>query len=197
MYHDMVHLYRIPVGRTSRPAWWLGRVCQKVPLQRLFRRLQAGHDRALVLVESLRRYRHRDGDDVADRVAGDDPGGADPERMLLAVDGDAGFAHGLQVAQQILETRQRPRCALLVAGADEFGDRRVVEGRQIGLAVGGAIERKRLADRRYHAQPLRADHLIDENQVILLHHRKIDRLLELAGELHEVGAHDRHEVGAG
>ena len=149
-----------------------------------------------MLVETLRRHRHRDGDDIADRVAGDDAGGANAERMLLAVDGDAGLAHGFEVAQQIVEPRQRARRALLVAGADEAGDRGVVETGEIGLAVGGAIERKRLADRRHRAQPLRADHLIDEDQVILLDHGEIDGLLEFAGELREIRPRHRDEIGA-
>ena len=39
---------------------------------------------------------------------------------------------------------------------------------EIGLAVGRAIEREGFADRRHRAQPLRADHLIDEHEMVVL-----------------------------
>src|ERR1019366_5255073 len=54
---------------------------------------------------------------------------------------------------------------------------RIAELSQIGVAVGGAVERKGLAHGRRGAQALRADHLIDEHQVILLHRREVDGLV--------------------
>ena len=85
-----------------------------------------------------------------------------PERVFLTVDRDAGLARRLEVVEQILEPRQGLRRALL-ALADQRVDRSVVELGEVGLAVGGAVERERLADRRHRAQPLRADHLVDED----------------------------------
>ena len=113
----MVHLYRIPVAGTSRPGW-----CVQAAAASKWRSSASlvASSRAtivpLVLVETLGRHRHRDGDDIAGRVAGDDAGGANAERMLLAVDGDAGLAHGFQVTQQVVEPGQRRgvRCSYSV-----------------------------------------------------------------------------------
>ena len=57
-------------------------------IQRLFGGAQLRDDVALVLIEALRRYRHRNSDEVACRVAGDDSRGADAARVLFAVDGE-------------------------------------------------------------------------------------------------------------
>ena len=53
--------------------------------------------------ETLRRHRHRDGDGIAERVLHGDAGGANAQRMLLAVIGDAGAAHGLEFGEQRVE----------------------------------------------------------------------------------------------
>ena len=91
--------------------------------------------------------------------------------MFLAVDGDPGFAHGLKLAQQFVEPRNGVRRARLVAGADQAGHGGIVEPGEIGLAVGGAMQWKCLTDGRHRAQPLRADHLIDEHQMVFLDDR--------------------------
>ena len=101
LYQDMVQLYRIPVGATSRSAQAAyAAAASSSPLQGLLGRAQPRHDLALVLVEAVRRHRHRDGDDVAERIARDDAGGANAERVLLAIDGDAGLAHGLEIGSR-------------------------------------------------------------------------------------------------
>ena len=72
----------------------------------------------------------------------------------------------------------------------------VVEIGEIGLAVGRAIQRKSLADGGNGAQPLRAGHLIDEDQMIFLTDGEIDGLLEFAGKLHEKRPRHGDEIGA-
>ena len=66
----------------------------------------------------------------------------------------------------------RVRRARLVARCRSGARSRPRRVREIGLAVGGAVERKRLADRRHRAQPLRADDLVDEDQMIVLDRRR-------------------------
>ena len=154
------------------------------------------NDVALVLGKALRRNRHRNRDDIAERIAGDDAGRAYPLRMFLAVDGDAGLAHGFELAQQFVEPRDGVRRAPLVAGADEAGDGGVVEPGEIGFAVGGAMQRKCLTDGRNGAQPLRTDHLIDEDQMIFFDDGKIDGFLEFVGELAEERPRHRDKIRA-
>src|SRR5712691_3266614 len=165
-------------------------------LQRPPRRQQPLGDQLLLRVEPLRRHRHGNREVVADEVAQDHAGGANPERVLLAVEGDARFARGLELLEQIGEPDDGARRAALEAGADQAGDRHLVEPREIGLAVGRAGERKGLAHRRYRAQPLRPDHLVDEDQVILLDGGEVDGLVELVRRLDQERRRERDAVGA-
>ena len=67
---------------------------------------------------------------------------------------------------------------------------------EIGLAVGRAVQREGFADRRDRTQPVRADHLVDEHEMILLDHGEVDRLLEFVRQLHQERPRYRHEIGA-
>lgn len=49
-----------------------------------------------------------------------------------------------------------------------------VEERQAGLAVCGRVERKDFADRRHRPQPVSADNLIVENEMIAAQDREVD-----------------------
>ncbi len=150
----------------------------------------------LVFVKSLRRHRYRDGDGIAQRIARHHARGANAAGVFLAVDSDPGLADGFEVAQKLVEPRQRALRAPLIACADQPRDRRILEFGEIGFAVGRAMQRKGLADGGHGAQPLRSGHLIDEHEVVLLDGRKIDGLLELVRELNEERPGDGHEVGA-
>src|SRR5512141_1176516 len=46
-------------------------------------------DQRLPVLEALGRHRHRDGDGIAKRILQRDAGGADAERVFLAIEGDA------------------------------------------------------------------------------------------------------------
>ena len=84
----------------------------------------------------------------------------------------------------------------LIAAPDQRLDRGVGKLRQIGLAVGGAIKREGLAHRRHGAQALRADHLVDEHQLILLHGRQIDGLVQFLAQPLQERPRQRGEVAA-
>src|SRR4029077_17172489 len=153
-------------GKWNKPPRRLSRRgCQQAPLQGLLGCAQLRCDVPLVLIEAWRRHRHRDGDDIAERVTGGDAGSADALRVLLAVEGDPGLAHRFQIPEQVLEPRQRARRALFVAGADEPGDGVCLEYGEIGIAVGRAVQGEGFADRRARTQPVRADHLVDEHEM--------------------------------
>src|SRR5262245_7134128 len=98
----------------------------------------------LALVEPLGRHRHRNGDGVAEQVARHHAGGADAERVLLAVKGDAALAHETEIFEQPVEAGERLGRAPLVGGADQLFDGGAVQFGQIGLAVGRAVEGEHL-----------------------------------------------------
>src|SRR5262245_3423814 len=160
------------------------------------RRDQPLGDHLLLRMEALRRHRHGNRHVVAEKVAHDHAGRADPERMLLAIERHPGFARGLELLEQFVEPGDGVRRAPLETRADQPRDRHLVELGEIGLAVGGAIERKRLADGRHRAQPVRPDHLIDEDEVILLDGGEIDGFVELVGEPDQERTRQGHEIGA-
>src|SRR5262245_15654485 len=116
--------------------------------------------------------------------------------MLLAIERHPGFARGLELLEQIVQPRDGVCGAPLETRADEPRDRHLIELSEIGLAVGGAIERKGFAHRRHRAQPVRPDHLIDEDEMILLDGGEIDGLVELVGEPDQERTRQRHEIGA-
>src|SRR5262249_23443767 len=109
-------------------------------------------DQLLLPVKALRGHRHRDGDVVAEEIASAHAGRDNCERMLLEIEGNARLARRLELLERLVETRDRARRAPLEAGADQAGDGDLVEARQIGLTVGGAVEREGFADRRHRAQ---------------------------------------------
>src|SRR5712691_11490671 len=130
-------------------------------------------------------------------LADEPPGGLEPFRdQLLAGEGDPRLAHGLELAHEVVEAGDRVRGPALEARADQPRDRDLVELRQVGLAVGGAIEREGLADRRHRAQPLRPDYLVDEDEVILLDDGEVDGFAELVRKPHQERTRERDEVGA-
>ena len=116
MYQYMIHLYRISSDPTSAP---LSGRRQYLALQGFLGRAQPRHDVALMIVEPMRRHRHRNRQHIAERIARHEAGGADAAGMLLAVDGDAGLAGRFQVPEQIVEPRNRAWRAPFVARADQ------------------------------------------------------------------------------
>src|SRR6185437_14728198 len=122
--------------------------------------------------------------------------GADAGRMLLAIEGDAGRAHRLELRDQRVETRDGVGRARRISLADQRLDGGVGQLREIGFAVGGAVEREGLADRRHRAQAMRADHLVDEDEMVLLHRRQIDGLLQIARQLFKMRPRQGDEVAA-
>src|SRR5579864_3333330 len=108
--HDMVRLYRFMVTQAQTPSKVIGsppRLAGMIRSRRLGRlemflqgslgREQSLRDQALVLVEAGRGHRHGDRDVIAQQVAQRDAGGANAERVLLAVESDAALAHLVQV----------------------------------------------------------------------------------------------------
>jgi hypothetical protein len=68
--------------------------------------------------------------------------------------------------------------------------------RQIGLAVGRAIQRERIADRRHRAQALRTYDLIDKDQMIFLDGREVDGFMKLVRKPFQKWPRLRNEVAA-
>src|SRR5215475_4134272 len=82
---------------SNRSRLALGRGCGEMLLQRAPRCQQPLGDQLLLRMESLRRHRHRNREVVADQIAQHHAGGANPERMLLAVEGDARLARAFEL----------------------------------------------------------------------------------------------------
>src|SRR6185312_16385233 len=157
---------------------------------------QALRDQLFLRMETLRRHRHRNREIIAEQVAHHHTGRTDPERMLLTIKRHPGFAHRFELLEQIVEPRHRGCSSPLEARADQPRDRDLVELGEIGLAIRRAIERKGLANGRHGTQPMRPDDLVDENEMVFLYGREIDRLIELVREPDQKRARKRDEVGA-
>ena len=114
--------------------------------------------------------------------------------MFLPVEGHARLADAVEVFQQRLDLRDRAGRARLESRAHQALHGAVVESGKIGLAIGGAIERKGLAHRRDRAQALGADDLIDEEQPVLARHRKVNRLAQFVGEFRDERARDFQKI---
>ena len=65
------------------------------------------------------------------------------------------------------------------------------------LAVGAAVQRKRHAHGGHRTQPVRARHLVEEHQLVLVAYGQIHRLAGLAGKLLHVGVCDLRDAKAG
>ena len=106
------------------------------------------------------------------------PTAQDSERVFFTIVRNAAAARRFEVVEQRLETDKRLRRARLEGAAEQRFHSGISKLRQIGFAVGRTIKRKGIPDRGHRAQALRADDLIDEDKVILLHGREVDRLME-------------------
>ena len=116
--------------------------------------------------------------------------------MFLPVKGDARLADAVEVFQQGLDLRDRAGRARFKCRAHQALHGAVVEGGEIGLAIGGAIERKGLAHSRDRAQALGADDLIDEEQTVLARHRKVHRLAQFVREFGDERSRDFQKIRA-
>src|SRR5262249_5653305 len=123
-------LLPIPASWYACIANWCNTSCRRrgeMLLQCSPRGQQPLGDQLLLRMESLRRHRHRNREVVADQIAQHHAGGANPERMLLAVEGDARLARAFELLQQLGEPGDRVRRAALEAGADQACHRHLVE----------------------------------------------------------------------
>jgi len=102
---------------------------------------------------------------------------ADTERVFLAIIGNAGSARRLEIAEQRVEPRERLWRARFVTTPDQRFDCVVRQLREVGLAIGRAIQRECVTNCRYGAQTLLANDLVDEYEMIFLDGREIDGLV--------------------
>src|SRR5450755_253085 len=70
-------------------------------LQFRFRLKQTPCNHLVLVLEALTGHRHRDRDMVPSGVTQCDAGGADPQRMLFKIEGDAGLPRSPQVGGEV------------------------------------------------------------------------------------------------
>jgi hypothetical protein len=153
-------------------------------------------DLALATDETLRGDRHADAEQRAERVAHRDRGRRDADRALLAVERHASRADGLELLEQPGTAGDRVGRVALEPRRQEVDDRLVGQLGQERLAVGGAVQRQRGADRELGAQAVGGRDLLDAALEIPFDHRADDRLVELAKQPLHVGQHFLGDLAA-
>src|SRR5258708_23377591 len=96
--------------------------------------------------------------------------------MLPLCVGDAGLSDRFQLRDQRCQRASLAAGDREIAMLEALANLAVVEEREAGLAVGRAMKRKHLADRRDGAQAMAAGDLIDKDQMVLAEDGKVDRL---------------------
>jgi hypothetical protein len=122
--------------------------------------------------------------------------GANPQCVFLAVIGDAVAPRRPEIGKQCVVARECFRRSRFIGATDQCLYGLVGELREIGLAIGRAVERERVTDGRDGAKPLRSDHLVDEDKVVLFHRGKIDSLVQFFRQAFKKWSCHRDEITA-